>query len=130
MKQYKRQEIGGITPNITLELLNPLRKVLRKKYTQIEALENLDGLNNIRLIGANFGGVHNRAMYDGIATEKLFNDTRNALIQSGVTTDEHIQKHREFGECKPDGFQDFELYIKADHSYLIAGLRIYGPGYS
>tara|TARA_Y100000310_G_C20300941_1_gene631744 strand:- start:4 stop:393 length:390 start_codon:yes stop_codon:yes gene_type:complete len=128
MSQPERPTIGGMQPNITSALLDPVRAVLRERYSQIEALETLDGLKDLRLIKADLGEVHDQVSYDAIASPELYEDTRNALIQAGVASEESILGS-DTENKSAHGFHDFSLYIEEEHSHVIAQLRIYGPGY-
>lgn len=118
-----------------------IRELIREQYSQIDALESLDGLHDIRLMRVEIGsmhsmvdepngiGIHNYVSYDAIASAEFFKDPTNGLIINGVVSEEDIHSHKSIGENQTNGFHDYSLYITNDNSHLVTRLRIYGPDY-
>ena len=106
-----------------------VRDVLKQKVPQIERLESLDSLNDLRLTRMDVGEENPifMAFYEGIATDDLYPHVRANLIKQGVIN----RGNALYSSCKnrgqSDEYESVRFGVSGSSIQII--LNAYNPKY-
>lgn len=108
-----------------------LRETLREKVRQIDRLESLDGLRDLRLTRADFR--EEKAVcelhYEGTATEDTYPHVRTYLINEGVVNKNNVMTHRPQNKGQPDEYVSVSMHLQASGGFITIRLKTYHPEY-
>jgi len=97
--------------------ISEVRKTLRKNIPQINKLESLADLENLKLIGVNDKGKISIIFYEGIASQELYPDVGGKLIEKKVIREDNLMNSWIINKGQSNEYE--EVYMNLDF-----------PGYS
>jgi len=113
---------------LTMDLLNNsgVRDVLRIRVPEIEKLENLDGLRNLRLTSLKTESII-LLSYEATATSDFYPYVRSKLINAGVIKHSKVDFKKRINKGQPDEYESLHLCFYGAN--VQAFLKVYNPNY-
>ena len=106
-----------------------IRENLRKNVLQINKLERLIGLKNLKFIGANTEGKISIIFYEYVAPPELYPDVGEKLIEKEVIRTDNLMASQVFNKGQHNEYEEVRMSLDFSTYGAWVFLRAYNPDY-
>ena len=109
--------------------ISEIRKTLRKNVLQINKLESLADLKNLKLKGINVNEEIIMIFYEGVASRELYSDISEKLIEKGVIRGNNLISSWIGNKGQYNEYEGVHMDLDFPGYNVRVFLRAYNPNY-
>lgn len=110
--------------------ISEIRKTLRKNVPQINKLEGLADLTNLKVISVNAKEKIVVIFYEGVASQELYPDVSKKLIEKKVIREDNLMNFRTGNKGQDNEYEEVYISLNLPDYYRVrVFLKAYNPNY-